>query len=104
MPIVYTVTGEPVNVLHYVDAREYVATGCYSWHPPAVEDTDADADTELDVAPLTINEAIATLDPGDVDAWTQGKPRLSALNALLEEKITAEQRDLAWAEYQSADL
>ncbi len=48
-------------------------------------------------------EAIGKLDPKDSGLWTAGKkrkPKVGALNALLDFEIDASERDEAWATYQ----
>ena len=60
---------------------------------------------EQESAPITeeaIVAAISQMEPMDATQWTasDGKPQLPALEALLQGKITAKERDAAWKRYQ----
>lgn len=53
-----------------------------------------------DINPASLFAAIDALDPEDEGLWTEdGKPQVSALSAAAGHKVTAAQRDEAWAFY-----
>ena len=65
---------------------------------------DAEPEPEKDPAPetpaqpTTVAEAIDRLDPENADHWTKtGTPQVPALTALLGRRVTAAERDQAWA-------
>ena len=58
-----------------------------------------ESDNSEDVPQKEIVAAMEALDPDDESLWTaSGAPAVPALEAVLECKITAKQRDDAWAE------
>ncbi len=61
-------------------------------------DTGGDSQPTPDVAtPKTLNEAIALLDPANVEHFlASGKPSVEALEKLLGHAVTAAERDEAW--------
>jgi hypothetical protein len=63
----------------------------------SVANGDQSTPVDQGTVPGTLIEAIALLDPANVDHFTStGKPQIDALETLLGHKVTAAERDAAW--------
>lgn len=68
-----------------------------------VESIAAVADPEAQAEPEVIDRALATLEPGNPEHFTQGGlPQVAALERAAGIEVTAAMRDAAWVRYQKA--
>ena len=78
--------------------RQAPADAVRAFFERVAEDPEIRAKLDDTVAdPVSIEDAIRSLDPDDASLWTgDGKPQVRAIESVLGRQITADERDAAW--------